>query len=218
MSESNSTQVPPRITNETGNVYGKLTVLGYSGKSKSGDSLWQCRCECGTVKTVARGDLRKSYGGTKSCGCGRSSAYGMCNSPEYTSWKGMKRRCYSRKDPWYHLYGGRGITVCDRWRHSFASFFDDMGPKPFPEASVDRIDNEGHYTPENCRWASKAEQSQNSRKARMLTCNGETMCLRAWARRLGIMHSTIRTRLKRGWSVERALTTPANPEYIHNHK
>ena len=196
------------MINELGNPYGNLTVIEYAGRTKGGDSRWLCRCKCGNTTTVARGDLRKSYGGTKSCGCGRKTQGGGYKTPEYTTWKEMKRRCYNPRNSQYHLYGGRGIVICNRWRTSFINFFADMGPKPFSEATIDRINNNGDYEPSNCRWATKLEQGQNTRKARMLTHDGETMCLRAWARKLGITHRTLSVRLKRGWSIERALTTP----------
>lgn len=190
-------------TDETGNIYGKLTVLKFAGNTKSSDSRWLCQCKCGNTTVVARGDLRKSYGGTKSCGCGRASAGGACRTPEYTTWQEMKRRCYKPNAPYYHIYGGKGITVCDRWRTSFVNFLADMGPKPFPEATIDRVNGDGDYEPANCRWASKMEQSHNSRKARMLTCNGETLCVRAWARKLGVVHRTICRRLEQSWTINR---------------
>jgi hypothetical protein len=112
----------------------------------------------------------------------------------------MKRRCYNPNNDQYHLYGERHIVVCDRWRKSFVNFLADMGPKPFPEASVERISNDGNYEPGNCKWATKMEQSQNTRKVRLLTYKGVTMCLRAWARKLGITHQTLRLRIERGWS------------------
>lgn len=194
-------------TDETGNVYHRLTVVESAGSTSSGDSMWLCRCECGTMTTVARGELRK--GSTKSCGCLRSSQGGDYKTTEYRSWKEMKRRCYNPRNSQYHLYGGRGIAICDRWRKSFVNFLADMGTKPFPEATIDRFpDMNGNYDPGNCRWATKREQSQNSRKARMLTYNGETLCLREWSRRIGITHSTLIARLERGWTLERALSTP----------
>lgn len=132
-------------------------------------------------------------------------------TPEYRIWCAMKTRCYNPNVANYEFYGGRGITVCERWIESFANFLMDMGPKPFPDASIDRHpDPDGPYSPENCRWASKKEQSQNSRKARMLTYNGETLCLLDWAKRLGIAHSTLRVRLEQ-WPLEKALTAPATP-------
>lgn len=192
-------------TNEVGSVYNKLTVLEFAGNTKGGDSRWLCRCECGNTTTASRGDLRKES--IKSCGCHRAKARGMCKSTEYTSWKEMKRRCYNPNYPDYDLYGGKGITVCQHWLDAFVNFFDDMGPKPFPEATVDRISGEGNYEKNNCRWATKKEQSHNTSKTRMLTYNGETYCLREWARRLGISHCTLRTRLAKGWPLEKVFSS-----------
>lgn len=132
-------------------------------------------------------------------------------TPEYRIWCAMKTRCYNPNASNYEFYGGRGITVCDRWRKSFENFLTDMGPRPFPDASIDRYpDPDGPYSKENCRWATKKEQSQNSRKSRMLSYNGETLCLLDWAKRLGITHSTLRVRLEQ-WPIEKALTAPATP-------
>jgi hypothetical protein len=208
MAADNLIPLPFRGTDEVGNVYEKLTVVEFAGKTKSGDSRWLCNCECGNTTTVARGELRK--GSTKSCGCHRASSEGATKgrkrSPEYTSWQEMKRRC----DPNYkdkHLYSDRGITLCEQWKASFNTFFADMGPKPFPEATVDRKNNDLGYSPENCRWATKMEQSHNSRKVRMLTHNGETLCLREWARRLGINHSTLSNRIAKGWTMEKVFSS-----------
>lgn len=225
MATSDSTQLSGRATDETGNIYGLLTVIRFAGKTKSGDSNWLCQCECGNTTTAARGDLRKSYGGTKSCGCGRKTQGGGHGTTEYITWKEMKRRCYNPRNSQYHLYGGRGIVICDRWRTSFVNFLSDMGLKPFPEATIDRIDNNGPYSPSNCRWATKLEQGQNTRKARVLTYNGETMTLRAWARKLGITHRTLSVRIERGWppekvfSAEHYFTPPPKkrPRAIHLH-
>jgi hypothetical protein len=120
---------------------------------------------------------------------------------EYRTWQKMNQRCYYSKQRGYHLYGGRGITVCDRWRHSFLAFLVDMGPKPCPSASIDRIDNDGNYEPANCRWASAMEQMVNSRRARAISHGGETHSIRGWARRLGVTHPTISSRLSQGWSM-----------------
>ncbi len=196
-------------TDETGNVYSKLTVLEFAGQTNSGDSRWLCECECGKTTTVARADLKRES--IKSCGCHRASAGGMCNSPEHTSWREMKRRCDSDyKDK--HLYWERGITICEKWRSSFNAFFADMGPKPFPEATIDRIDNDGNYEPGNCRWATKLEQGQNTRKARLLTYNRETHGLREWARRLGVAHRTIARRLdEQKWTMEQVVKHYTSP-------
>ncbi len=196
-------------TDETGNVYNKLTVLEFVGTTKGGDSSWLCRCECGNTTVVARGHLKNES--IKSCGCHRRCAGGACSgrkpTPEYTSWKEMKRRCYNTRNPEYHNYGGRGITVCDNWKNSFVDFLAYVGYKPSPDATIDRIDVNGNYEPGNVRWATKLEQSQNTRKTSKLTYNGETHCLREWARKLGISHSTLRTRIAKGWPLERVFSS-----------
>ncbi len=205
MAEIDSTQKPRHAKDERGNVYNRLTVIE-PVEIRGGDTIWLCRCECGNLTTVAGGDLRR--GTTKSCGCLRSSQDGGYKTSEYAIWKGMKLRCYSPRNRQYHLYGGRGITICDRWRTSFVNFLADMGQKPFPEATIDRYpDNDGPYSPENCRWATRLEQGQNTRKVRLLTYNGETMCLRAWARRLGITHCTLSVRIKKGWPPEKVFSS-----------
>lgn len=120
----------------------------------------------------------------------------------------MVARCTNRNRPDYRFYGGRGITVCERWRQSFAAFLADMGPRP-DLTSVDRIDNAKGYEPGNCRWASKHEQMQNTRSTRLLAYGGRSMGIAAWAREIGINKESLRTRLLRGWSLEKSLTTGA---------
>lgn len=126
--------------------------------------------------------------------------------PEYRVWRGMLARCYVASSDSYQLYGARGIVVCDRW-HSFENFLADMAPRP-SGMSIDRIDNNGNYEPGNCRWVTPAQQSRNQRTNRILTLNGESMTQQDWAVRIGINAQTIQKRLKLGWSVEKALTTP----------
>lgn len=143
----------------------------------------------------------------------RMTAGGLSNKhrPEYNTWKGMKRRCCNPGASYYHCYGGRGITVCQRWLESFANFLADMGKKPSPQHPIDRIDNNGNYEPENCRWATPIEQAQNTTCAKRITLNGETMSLSAWARKIGIDDAALSSRLRRGWTIERALTTKPLP-------
>ena len=204
MATNDSKQLPPRVKDIRGNVYGLLTVLEFAGLRRQ--SFWTCLCKCGSITTVRGNNLR--HGAVKSCGCLRSNQGGGHETPEYDSWRNMKARCYSPRYHGYHLYGGRGITICERWRTSFVNFLADMGPKPFPEATIDRYpDQNGPYSPENCRWATRLEQGQNTRKVRLLTYNGETMCLRAWARRLGITHRTLTLRINRGLPPEKVFST-----------
>lgn len=119
----------------------------------------------------------------------------------------MKARCGNPNDPEFHNYGARGIQVCERWRHSFEAFFADMGLRPSLAHTLDRIDNDGSYTPENCRWATKAEQRRNSRQARFLTLDAETLTIGEWSRRIGLSRTAIRQRLRLGWTLRRALSS-----------
>lgn len=127
--------------------------------------------------------------------------------PEYRSWQAAIKRCEYKKYEQYDRYGGRGIRICDRWRNSFEAFYDDMGPRPTSRHTLDRIDNDGNYEPGNCRWATPKEQAENRRTSRLITFDGSTDTLSGWGRRLGRNH-VVAKRLRRGWSMERALTTP----------
>lgn len=128
-------------------------------------------------------------------------------SAEYRTWKGIVQRCTDANAPIYRYYGGRGVTICDRWR-SFEAFLADVGFKPNPTVSLDRIDNDRGYEPGNVRWASKRDQARNRRSNHILTAHGESLPLVEWAARLGVSHASILSRIARGWTVEAALLTP----------
>ncbi len=202
-----------------GELYGRLTIVEEASHLRGQPRRVVCRCVCGTVKILPLYSLRS--GNTRSCGClprdilrQRCWKHGMDTRaerhehPEYGTWKNAKTRCfYSRGHAWKN-YGGRGITMCEAWRDDFATFFRDMGPRPTPKHTLERIDNDGPYSPENCIWATYAEQAKNRRHSRHLTFRGETLHYIEWAQRFGIPLKRVWGRLRRGWSIEGALTAP----------
>ena len=152
-----------------GKEFGRWTVLRRVENNKYGRSMWLCRCECGEEVVVDGGSLTK--GATKSCGCYRYEivktlhrTHGMSYSQEYNSYNAMKQRCYYIKNKAYKYYGGLGVSVCSRWLESFENFYEDMGDKPSPTHSIDRIDCFGNYEPGNCKWSTQEEQANNKRK------------------------------------------------------
>lgn len=134
--------------------------------------------------------------------------HGLSQTPEYRAWQTMLQRCHNPEHRAYPRYGGRGITVCDRWRDSLEAFVADMGPRPSPQHELDRRDNDAGYSPENCRWVTRTVNSRNRRSNVMLTHDGETLCLAEWCDRLGLPTSTVTKRIAAGWSHAAALTTP----------
>ena len=165
----------PAYIDITGQRYGRLVALEYVGSSSKKQALWLCQCDCGQKTTVRGAQLRG--GRTKSCGClmrevaakgmsERQGTHRMTDSPEYRAWVQARARCRDSKHPAWKNYGGRGITVCERWNRphgGFEAFFEDMGPRPSPKHSLDRIDNSAGYCKENCRWTTWSEQSKNKR-------------------------------------------------------
>lgn len=139
--------------------------------------------------------------------------HGLSYTSEYRAWQTMRLRCTEPTNPAYASYGGRGITVCERWLNSPSNFLADMGPKPSPAHELDRYpDNNGNYEPGNCRWATRAENDRNRRSNRLLTFRGETQALAEWCERMKLPRDTVRKRLESGWSVDEALTTPVRPK------
>jgi hypothetical protein len=154
-------------------------------------------------------------GNTSSCGCYGKEAllksnitHGMRHTDIYNVWVSMKSRCYNIHNRSYPNYGGRGITICTRWKDSFESFFEDMGNPPSSVHQLDRIDNNGSYSLENCRWVTQKENCRNTRSNRFISFNGENLCLTEWQERYGLPRGCIAKRLKRNWTIEEALTTP----------
>lgn len=192
----------------TNKKFGRLTVLIRNG-IKDGQYFWKCKCDCGKEVSVRSRDIRK--GKTISCGCWNNEKrikHGKYKTPEYGIYQNMKSRCIHKSNIMYHRYGGRGITVCDRWLESFENFLEDMGKRPSHIHSIDRINNDGNYEPSNCRWATKLEQDNNRSTCIKLISNGEEHTISEWARKLNTVGETIRCRLKRGWSIDEAVNTP----------
>lgn len=151
------------FTDLAGQVFHELTVLSLARRSARGLNYWTCRCSCGNTKVVQQSHLRS--GTTKGCGC-QKGTHRLSHTSEYHIWQTMKARCGNPNNRKYKDYGERGIRVCDRWLKSFETFFRDIGAKPFPDHSIDRINNDGDYEPSNCRWASRTQQARNTRRTK----------------------------------------------------
>lgn len=178
-------------------------------KEGSRQIMWVCRCDCGTVKEVNKKNVKAGL--SKSCGClnlENLTKHGLSKTAEYSTWKAMIGRVDDLKSNRAKDYAGRGIKVCQRWRDSFEAFYEDMGPKPSDDHSLDRKDNDGDYCPENCRWATRSEQQRNKRTTNQYTLNGKTQSAVAWAEEYGVPEGVLWYRLSRGWDLETALVTP----------
>lgn len=187
--------------------YNSWKIIGVNG------SKWTCECKCGAVVEQRKNDI--TTGKSKQCRrcynlskVGVSNAavktHGMTNSPTMTSWSEMKRRCYAEHRKEYVNYGGRGILVCQRWLDSFSNFLEDMGERP-EGTTLERINNDAHYSKENCRWIPRREQEYNKRSSRKVNLNGEIMCLSQACSKFNANYYLTYARLRRGWSLERAL-------------
>ncbi len=212
-----------RGTNLTGTRFGAYVVLGRNFVRST--VHWWCQCDCGKIRVVYAGNLRS--GKCRSCGCkmtehggGRQIKYGKkaINIPEYNVWRGMKGRC---NGTYAKNYSGRGIVVCEGWQESFEAFYGQLGSRPSPKHTIDRIDNDGNYScgiceqcvkngwPMNCKWSTNREQLLNTRSNHMIEINGETKPLTVWAAIFGISNDLVNSRINTlGWSPERALTQP----------
>jgi hypothetical protein len=195
----------------TGKTIGRLKVLGRAPGKANGGVKWRCRCSCGKTKMIFGQALRDPKG-TTSCGCARrektvqrSTKHGHATrggkSKEWFTWIWMRARCADPKAKDWKLYGGRGISVCPKWRASFAAFLKDVGPAPSPTHQIDRIDNDGNYEPGNVRWASPSRNCRNRRSTIRLTAGGKTMTLPDWADALGVSRDRLYEAVRRSGPV-----------------
>lgn len=209
-----------KFSDISGVRFGRLTVISLVSRSPT---VWLCRCDCGVERPVKRPNLVS--GSTRSCGClGVETRRNLGLSQkrrtkidyaaalylaEYRAWCSMLSRCANPRHKSYGNYGARGIKVCKRWRGSFDLFLRDMGERPGPGMSIDRIDVNGDYTPNNCRWADARTQQNNRTTNRTLAFNGVSANLTEWSKITGLAISTITSRLTLGWPLEKVLSTPA---------
>ena len=175
-------------------------VISKDARSDYGKSFWTCQCTCGIVRAVYEGHLRN--GTSQSCGCAKPGlgVHGKSRTSEHKIWLGMKKRALQNP-----AYVNRGITVCDRWKDSFANFLADMGPRPSRNHTVERINNDGNYEPSNCRWATYKEQARNTRRTRFYVIDGKRMCMAEIAEIYGVNYNALKWRLDNGRSIEEAI-------------
>jgi len=188
--------------------YNMLTFIENAGVDKHQKRLWKMRCDCGNEKIVSANYVK--CGKVKSCGClrkqGNGRKHGKRHHPLYSTWCNLKARCFNKNHPAYKNYGGRGITVCSEWVNSFEQFLKDVGEKPTKQSTLDRIDNNGNYSPENVRWADRVTQRRNSRATREVTIGNQTKLITDWCDIFAISIASVHRRLNKGESVVSALT------------
>lgn len=210
-----------KVNDLTGLRFGRFTVVKRASNNKNGSTMWECVCDCGNVRVVNASNLK--CGVSASCGCLRKEImrekqmkHGDSeNSRLYRIWKDMKARCFCKAVAQYNDYGGRGIAVCEEWRNDYTKFKQwslDNGYRD--NLTIDRIDNDGDYCPENCRWASRSEQNLNKRSRCLLTYRDKTQTITEWSVELGIPRAVLRDRIFRyNWSVEKAFETEVQVKY-----
>lgn len=197
--------------------FGRFTVITQIDRPRGRSGRWWlCKCDCGATRKNSTHSLM--HGIVVSCGCKhreitrligfKNRRHGKTGSPAHNCWKRIRQCCLNPDCHKYHLYGGRGITVCDRWRDSFEAFYADMGDPPTAQHSIDRKDNNGPYSPGNCRWATRKEQANNTRLNHFLPLNNQLKTISQWADVIGIHQDTLWARLHNGWSITKTLTTP----------
>lgn len=196
-----------QVSYKFGDKYGRLTIVGNLqkiGDNKRVIKYVICKCDCGSQRISTITNLRRGL--SKSCGCikGKTTEkHGMSNTPEYFTWHGMIERCKNENNSRYSSYGGRGITVCEKW-NNFSGFYEDMGKRP-QGTTLDRIDNNKGYSKENCKWSTSFEQQNNRRNTRRIKYKGDKKTIAEWSTFLGIKYNTLSTRIRRGWTIEKSI-------------
>ena len=195
-----------------GSRFGMLVCTEYVWDRNRDCSWWKCDCDCGNTKTIRTSALRS--GATNSCGCLHKKqlsdlmkTHGLSKSKEYKVWCAMKERCAKPTDKSFINYGGRGIKVHPSWM-DFSNFINDMGMRPTPKHTLERVDNDGNYEPNNCKWATRGEQRRNCRRVTWVTIGNEKLCLSDWCKKAGITRHSVRMRVARGMTIEQAITEP----------
>lgn len=217
MARKNTSEGFYKFKDITGQQFGWLRVMSHDGKAGNGQSKWLCECVCGKVTSVLGPNLR--LGTSKSCGCKRNELLSTARtrhgesrrghrSPEYIAWWSMVARCCNPGHTSYADYGGRGISVCESWRISYEAFLHDIGRRPSKKHSLDRIDVNGNYCLENCRWATHTQQCRNRRSNTFVECFGERRTIVEWSEVTGLSRLLIANRLRAKWDAERALSEP----------
>lgn len=217
------------IIDLTGQRFGRLVVIECAGRTKQRNGLWRCKCDCGTIVLASQSNLNKGtkeWGGTKSCGClkadsGRDqlTTHGLSKDDSgqqsrlYGIWCDMRRRCFDPDTKYYYRYGGRGITVCDEWLQFPPFYLWAITNGYRADLTLDRKKNDEGYCPSNCRWVTMKVQQNNRSDNHSITFNNLTLTMTEWAEARGLKVGTLGFRLRTGWSVERALTTPLRKGY-----
>lgn len=203
-----------------GQKFGKLTVLENTGEHQGGHVVWLCRCDCGNLTKVITSNLNPNrQNRTLSCGCHRkelATKHGLYQTKIYKALNRIRQRCFNTSDAKYKDYGGRGITVCDEWMgtNGYVNFYNWSIHNGYKEGlTIDRIDNNGNYCPDNCRWTTRIVQQNNRRVNHNIEINGETHTLTEWSRIKGISATGILGRIRKGWSEEDAVMIPVNEKY-----
>lgn len=199
-----------KLRDLTGQKFNRLLIIKRAGSNEHKKALWLCRCDCGEIITAIGSEMLSGH--TNSCGCLRSERVVEVNSKhgeakktlEYRTWQNIKTRCSNPQTDGYHRYGGRGISVCDRWKDSFENFLEDMGRCPIGK-TIERKDNDMGYDPDNCKWASRKCQSRNKSNNHHVTFKGRAQIIAEWAEEIGVLQQSLRSYLNNGHTMEEAI-------------